>query len=87
MTIDSKKKCFSYVDTMCTNFLDHFFDAKNRITNHRKKARIEKVLFPLFSSLSFVRKTKPKPSLGPFRGEKKILVSFSHSLGLQPHVI
>ena len=72
---------------MCTNFLDHFFDAKNRITNLRKKEQEKKRFFPLFFFLSFVRKTKPKPSLGSFRGEKKILVSFSHSLGLQPHVI
>ena len=39
-----------FIDTMCTNFLDHFFDAKNRITNHRKKEQEKKkVLFPYFS--------------------------------------
>ena len=54
------------LDTVCTNFLDHFFDAKNRITNHRKKEQEMKRFFsPIF--LSFIRtKNQTKAKLGIF---------------------
>ena len=74
-------------DTMCTNFLDHYLTLRIILQTIGKKNKKRKGSFLLFFSLSFVQKTKPKPSFGSFKGKKKILVSFSHSLGLQPHVI
>ena len=66
------------VDTVWTNFLDHFFDAKNRITNHRKKEQEKKkVLFPYFSLFHSYEKPNQNQAWDLLEAKKK---SSYHSL-------
>ena len=65
------------IDAMCTNFLDHFFDAKNRITNHRKKSKKRKGSFPYFFFFHSYEKPNQSQAWDLLEAKKK---SSYHSL-------
>ena len=77
----------SLIATMCTNFLDHFLTLRIVLQTIGKKSKKRKGSFPLFSLFHSYEKPNQSQAWDLLEAKKKILVSFSHSLGLQPHVI